>query len=152
MSTRKGAQADQRTVTSKQELFCQEYLVDLNASQAAMRAGYSAKTASRIGPELLGKTWVAARIQVLMNARSKRIQRNADDVLTDLQLVKLDAMKQVMDKDGNRSMVNHAGALKALELEGRHLKMFTDKMEVTGEGGDAIRHSVEITYVTAKPR
>ena len=146
MSTRKQA------LTRKQDLFCQEYLVDLNASKAAVRAAYSAKTASRIGPELLGKTWVASRVQELMNARSKRVRRKSDDVLKDLQLVKADAMKQVIDKDGNSLMANHAGALKALELEGRHLKMFTDKMEVTGANGDAIKHTVEITYVTAKPR
>ena len=146
MSTRKQA------LTRKQNLFCQEYLVDLNASKAAVRAAYSAKTASRIGPELLGKTWVASRIQELMNARSKRVRRKSDDVLKDLELVKVDAMKQVVDKDGNSLMANHAGALKALELEGRHLKMFTDKMEVTGANGEAIKHTVEITYVTAKPR
>jgi len=146
MSTRKQA------LTRKQDLFCQEYLVDLNASKAAVRAAYSAKTASRIGPELLGKTWVATRIQELMNARSKRVRRKSDDVLKDLELVKVDAMKQVVDKDGNSLMANHAGALKALELEGRHLKMFTDKMEVTGANGEAIKHTVEITYVTAKPR
>lgn len=146
MSTRKQA------LTRKQDLFCQEYLVDLNASKAAVRAAYSAKTASRIGPELLGKTWVASRIQELMNARSKRVRRKSDDVLKDLELVKVDAMKQVVDKDGNSLMANHAGALKALELEGRHLKMFTDKMEVTGANGEAIKHTVEITYVTAKPR
>ena len=146
MSTRKQA------LTKKQDLFCQEYMVDLNASKAAVRAAYSAKTASRIGPELLGKTWVASRIQELMNARSKRVRRKSDDVLKDLELVKVDAMKQVVDKDGNSLMANHAGALKALELEGRHLKMFTDKMEVTGANGEAIKHTVEITYVTAKPR
>ena len=152
MSASDGSQSITRSLTAMQEIFCQEYLVDLNASQAAMRAGYSAKTASRIGPELLGKTWVAARIQALMNARAKRIERKADDVLSDLQRVKTDAMKQVIDKDGKSLMANHAGALKALELEGRHLKMFTDKMEVTGANGDAIKHTVEITYVTAKLR
>ena len=146
MSTRKQA------LTKKQDLFCQEYLVDLNATQAAIRAGYSARTAHVIGQENLTKPAIAAAVQAYMNARSKRIERKADDVLTDLQRVKTDAMKQVIDKDGNSLMSNHAGALKALELEGRHLKMFTDKMEVTGANGEAIKHTVEITYVTAKPR
>ena len=146
MSTRKQA------LTKKQDLFCQEYLVDLNATQAAIRAGYSARTAHVIGQENLRKPAIAAAVQAYMNARSKRIERNADHVLIDLQLVKVDAMKQVIDKDGNSLMANHAGALKALELEGRHLKMFTDKMEVTGANGEAIKHTVEITYVTAKPR
>ena len=152
MSTRKGAQAAQRALTSKQELFCQEYLVDLNATQAAVRAGYSPRTAHVIGQENLTKPAIAAAIQERMNARSRRVQRSADDVLTDLHLVKVDAMKQVMDKDGNKSMINHAGALKALELEGRHLKMFTDKMEVSGDNGGAIKHTVAITYVNAKQR
>ncbi len=146
MSTRKQA------LTKKQDLFCQEYLVDLNATQAAIRAGYSARTAHVIGQENLTKPAIAAAVQAYMNARSKRIERKADDVLTDLQRVKTDAMKQVIDKDGNSLMANHSGALKALELEGRHLKMFTDKMEVTGANGEAIKHTVEITYVTAKPR
>ena len=141
-----------KALTKKQDLFCQEYLVDLNATQAAIRAGYSAKTAHVIGQENLTKPVIAAAVQTYMNARAKRIERKADDVLKDLQLVKADAMKQVIDKDGNSLMANHAGALKALELEGRHLKMFTDKMEVTGANGDAIKHTVEITYVTAKPR
>ena len=44
-----------RKLTPKQELFVQEYLIDLNATQAAIRAGYSVKNADKIGPELLGK-------------------------------------------------------------------------------------------------
>ena len=146
MSTRKQA------LTRKQDLFCQEYLADLNATQAAIRAGYSARTAHVIGQENLRKPAIAKAIQTYMNARSKRVRRKSDDVLKDLELVKVDAMKQVVDKDGNSLMANHAGALKALELEGRHLKMFTDKLEVTGANGEAIKHTVEITYVTAKPR
>lgn len=49
-------------LTEKQKRFVQEYLVDLNATAAAKRAGYSAKTADRIGPELLGKTCVSEAI------------------------------------------------------------------------------------------
>lgn len=52
----------ERKLTPRQERFVKEYLVDLNATQAAIRARYSAKTANRIGPELLGKTCVAAAI------------------------------------------------------------------------------------------
>jgi phage terminase small subunit len=50
------------TLTAKQERFVAEYLIDLNATQAAIRAGYSAKTANRIGPELLTKQAVAAAV------------------------------------------------------------------------------------------
>lgn len=49
-------------LTAKQQRFVEEYLVDLNATQAAIRAGYSAKNADKIGPELLGKTRVAEAI------------------------------------------------------------------------------------------
>jgi len=46
-------------LTSKQQMFCREYLVDINATQAAIRAGYSAKTADVAGPRLLGNVRVA---------------------------------------------------------------------------------------------
>lgn len=68
-------------LTDKQAKFVEEYLLDLNATQAAIRAGYSAKTADRIGPELLGKTCVADAIRVAQAARSKRTEITADMVL-----------------------------------------------------------------------
>lgn len=68
-------------LTDKQRRFVDEYLVDLNATQAAIRAGYSEKTASRIGPELLGKTCVSEAIQDGIKARSERTQITADMVL-----------------------------------------------------------------------
>ena len=77
-------------LTQKQRLFVDEYLIDLNATQAAIRAGYSKKTASRIGPELLGKTWVARAIEAGVKARSDRTQVNADYVLN--RLVEIDQM------------------------------------------------------------
>lgn len=73
-----------RTLTNKQKAFVEEYLVDLNATQAAIRAGYSAKTADRIGPELLGKTWVSEAIQAAMAARSERTEITSDRVLQEL--------------------------------------------------------------------
>ena len=59
-------------LTDRQQRFVAEYLIDLNATQAAIRAGYSKKTADRIGPELLGKTCVSEAIQAAKAARSKR--------------------------------------------------------------------------------
>lgn len=70
-----------KKLTAKQQAFVDEYLKDLNATQACIRAGYSAKTADRIGPELLGKTWVAAAIQIGMEKRQKRLEISADMVL-----------------------------------------------------------------------
>lgn len=65
----------------RQEQFCREYLVDLNATQAAIRAGYSAKTADVQGPRLLGNAGVAARIDELKAARLKRVDMDADATL-----------------------------------------------------------------------
>ncbi len=71
-------------MTPKQKRFVEEYLVDLNATQAAIRAEYSEKTASRIGPELLGKTCIAEAIQKALAERAKRTQITADRVLQEL--------------------------------------------------------------------
>lgn len=71
-------------LTPLQHQFVKEYLVDLNAAKAAIRAGYSSKTASRIGPNLLGKPNVAAAIKVEIDKRSKRTEITADMVLKEL--------------------------------------------------------------------
>ena len=68
-------------LTDRQQRFVAEYLIDLNATQAAIRAGYSKKTADRIGPELLGKTCVSEAIQAAKAARSKRTEITQDRVL-----------------------------------------------------------------------
>ncbi len=71
-------------LTPKQQAFVTEYLVDLNATQAAIRAGYSERNADKIGPELLGKTRVAEAIQAALAARSQRTEITQDYVLTRL--------------------------------------------------------------------
>lgn len=77
-------------LNDKQEMFCREYLVDLNATQAAIRAGYSEKTANRIAAQLLSKLDIEKRIQELMNRRSERLDIDADYVLK--RLVDIDQM------------------------------------------------------------
>lgn len=119
-----------RKLTDMQAQFVDEYLVDLNATQAAIRAGYSAKNAFKIGADLLHKSTVANAIQLAMSKRSKRVQRTADDVLSDLAAVRADAMQMVADRDGNMVMLDKANAIKALELEGRHLAMWSDKLRL----------------------
>jgi len=71
-------------LTPKQARFVQEYLLDLNATQAAVRAGYSAKTAEQQGPRLLGNVGVAAAIAKAQDARSKQTAIDAAWVLTRL--------------------------------------------------------------------
>lgn len=77
-------------LTDKQEAFCREYLIDLNATQAAIRAGYSEKTARKIGCENVTKPDIQNRIQELLNARNDRLEINADYVLE--RLVDIDQM------------------------------------------------------------
>jgi phage terminase small subunit len=68
-------------LTAKQEMFAKEYIVDLNAAQAAIRAGYSERTAKQIGQENLTKPDLQKYIQDLMDERSKRVEITADMVL-----------------------------------------------------------------------
>lgn len=68
-------------MTDKQKAFCQEYLVDLNATQAAIRAGYSSHTAREIAAETLSKPYIQEEIARLMAERSKRTEISADEVL-----------------------------------------------------------------------
>ena len=68
-------------LTPKQARFVDEYLLDLNATQASIRAGYSAKTAEQQGPRLLGNVGVSLAIQAAQKARADRLRIDADDVL-----------------------------------------------------------------------
>lgn len=70
-----------RALTDKQKRFVDEYIVDLNATQAAIRAGYSKKNPDRIGAQLLGKTWVAQAVREAQAERGKRLEITADQVL-----------------------------------------------------------------------
>lgn len=71
-------------LTAKQERFCQEYVVDFNATQAAIRAGYSAKTAGAIGAENLRKPQIAARIAELMRPKTEAAAFTRELVLQEL--------------------------------------------------------------------
>lgn len=106
-------------LTLKQERFVQEYLVDLNATQAAIRAGYSAKTASRIGPELLGKPCISEAIQKAIKKREKRTEVTQDYVI--------EKLREIAEKDasdGPESDLKYSSKIKALELLGKHVGAF----------------------------
>ncbi|EMR9403213.1 terminase small subunit [Escherichia coli] len=68
-------------LTDKQEMFCREYLIDLNATQAAIRAGYSEKTSNEQGARLLANVSVQNRISELKAERNDRVEVDADYVL-----------------------------------------------------------------------
>ncbi|MEN4621791.1 terminase small subunit [Pantoea agglomerans] len=93
-------------LTDKQEMFCREYLIDLNATQAAIRAGYSDNTARKIGSENLTKPDIAQRIIDLKSSRNERVEINADYVLR--RLVEIDEMDvlDILKDDGGLKMVH----------------------------------------------
>lgn len=125
-------------LTDKQKMFCAEYIKDFNATRAATDAGYSAKTAKNIAHDTLTKVHVQDEIQRLMTKRSERVQIDADDVLRSILDIrdtcakKLDITSRSGDVIGE-SLVDVNGAIKANELLGKHLKLFTDRVEVSGD-------------------
>lgn len=126
-------------LTPKQQRFVEEYLVDLNATQAAIRAGYSAKTAEQQAFQLLQKTSVSEAVSQQRAKLSERTMRTVADVMADIGRVRDNAMQLMTDPDtGGQVMLSHKDALKALELEGKHLGAFTERIEHSGPGGSAI--------------
>ena len=123
-----------RKLTEKQSLFVKEYLVDLNATQAAIRAGYSENSAEAIGYENLRKPYLAKAIQEAMINRSERVKIDADEVLKGILDIRDNAMQKVVDEhSGITEMIDKSNALKASELLGKHLKLFTDVVEEKSE-------------------
>lgn len=148
-------------LTPRQSLFVAQYLVDLNASKAAERAGYSAKTAHSTGPRLLENAEVAKAIEEALARRSARVEVKQDDVLRSLlefancdilgaftddhQLLPLSEMSPEVrrcivgiettatgSEDAPRfvTKVKFSDKLRSLELLGKHVGMFKDKLEV----------------------
>ena len=112
--------------TPKQLRFIEEYLIDLNATQAAIRAGYSKKTAKDIGCENLAKPNIAAAIQAGMDKRSERTEITQDYVLN--------TIKDTVDKCGESEGFNPNAVLKGCELLGRHLKLFSTDLNLKTDG------------------
>ena len=107
-------------LTDKQKRFVEEYLCDLNATQAAIRAGYSERTANREGHRLLSKADIQAAIQDAMRARSERTELTADWVL----------MRLREEASERRDGSSHAARVRALELLGKHLDIFEDRFRM----------------------
>lgn len=129
-------------LTPKQKAFIDEYLIDLNATQAAIRAGYSKKTAYSQGQRTLKNVEVQNRIaEQLEKIQNERIA-DVKEVMTYLtsvmrgehteQALKLigDGCQEITDID-----VSAKERLKAAELIGKRYGMFKDQMELTGDLG-----------------
>jgi phage terminase small subunit len=123
-------------LSSKQKAFCEEYLIDLNAVQAAIRAGYSKKTARQIGSENLSKPDIAKYIVELQTERSLETKIDAAWVLMSAKKVYDRCMQEeaVMDKFGDITgeyRFEHSGANTALGIIGKHIDVqaFLEKKE-----------------------
>lgn len=140
-------------LTPKQQRFVEEYMIDLNATQAAIRAGYSEKTAYAVGHENLKKTEIAKALSAARGERSQRTEITADYVLSTI-LETVERCKQavpVTDKTGKQVVVetedgelvpaytfDSKAVLRGCELLGKHLALFTDKHELTGKDGGPV--------------
>ncbi|WP_434774121.1 terminase small subunit [Pantoea agglomerans] len=115
-------------LTDKQEMFCREYLIDLNATQAAIRAGYSEKTSNEQGARLLANVSVQIRISELKAQRNDRIDVDADYVLK--RLFEIDQM-DVLD------ILLANGELKPIKDWPKVWRTTLSGMDVTEMAGDA---------------
>lgn len=166
-NARGGEQSKTGRLSLKVRQFCAEYIVDLNATQAAIRAGYSAKTARQQAADLLTKPDIQTEVQRLMDARGQKVEVDALRVLQELKamafydpgaigmakvkkpedIAKLpEELRRAIigwswDRNG-RFTLKLSPKTQQLELIGRHLKMFTDKLEHTGKDGAPITSSV----------
>ncbi len=109
----------------KQQLFIKEYLIDLNATQAAIKAGYSKKTARSAGQRLLTKVDISDAIQKGMDKRGEKIDIDAEYVLTKIK----DAVERCSAEDTYEANA----LLRGCELLGKHLELFTDKVKHSGK-------------------
>jgi phage terminase small subunit len=175
-------------LTPMQRLFAKEYLIDLNATKAAIRAGYSEKTAYSQGQRLLKDVEIQALVQTAMNKRSSKTDITAERVLKELGKIAFADIKDFIEfeepveseteseVDGKRvkTIISRQGItikpsqdidgtilsevsegkdglkiklhdkMKALELIGKHLVLFTDKQELTGPGGGPIEYKITL--------
>ncbi len=146
-------------LTQKQKMFCDEYLIDLNATQAAIRAGYSPDSARSIATENLSKPAIRARIDGAIAERSKRTGVTADRVVRELAKLAFVNAADVLDtqrggvvenasredtacisavrvkvgEDFTEREIRLCDKTKALELLGKHLGMFSDNVKLSAE-------------------
>lgn len=163
MATKRGRVVANSKLNPRQQRFVEEYLVDLNATKAAERAGYSEKTANPQAARLLAKASIQAAVAVGMEKRSRRVEITQDRVLFELACIGFanmqdfmevtaegeEALKKVsaldrqhaaaiaeftVDKDG-KSKLKLADKRASLVDIGRHLGMFPSNVQVTGKDG-----------------
>ncbi len=135
-------------LTAKQARFVEEYLIDLNATQAAIRAGYSERTANQQGARLLVNVKVAAAIAEGKKARSERLELSQDWILGELKNVYDASMegRPIYDKNGQEKgfSFNPTAANRSLELLGKHAGLFDDKLKIGADKGGRVTFVMEL--------
>lgn len=116
----------------KQQRFVEEYLIDLNGTQAAIRAGYSPKGANSKAAQLLAKVSIQEAIVEAQQQRAKRTEVTADWVV--------ERLRSEATLTGDDS--SHAARVSALKALGEHLGMFVKRLKVEGEQILRIKHVV----------
>jgi phage terminase small subunit len=117
-------------LTPRQRRFVEEYLIDLNATEAARRAGYSTKTAGQIGHENLKKPEIAAAVAAGLETKAEAADLTARWVL--------DQLRREAQLAGPGA--SHAARVQALKLLGLHLRLFPTRQEISGPDGSPIRY------------
>jgi len=138
-----------KKLPAKQQRFIEEYLIDLNATQAMIRAGYSSKTANEQGSRLLANVNIQEELAKGKQKQAEKADVDAQYVLSNLKIIAERCMQQeeVQQFDyitkeligTGEYKFDSSGATKALELLGKHLKLFTDKKEVKIDGDIVVR-------------
>jgi phage terminase small subunit len=135
---------------ARQADFVREYLVDLNATQAAVRAGYSPKTARSIANENLTKPDIQAAIESERKIMAARCELSQAEVIKGIRDTIERCSDPALDADG-KSRYHPMAVLRGLEMLARHLGMFVDKHEVTGrDGKDLTAPVAPVIYLTIK--
>ena len=126
-------------LNERQKRFCDEYLIDLNATQAAIRTGYSEKTAYSQGQRLLKHVEIKAYIEQRMAEKEKELIADQDEILKYLTAVlRGESFSSVLSMcgDGCQEVIekqpDEKERLKAAELLGKRYSLFTDKVNVDG--------------------
>ena len=122
-------------LTNRQKVFTEEYVKDLNASQAAQRAGYAEVSSRSHSSDLMNDPKIQAEIQKNMDARSERTKIDADYVLNTIRDIveRCRQAEPVLDKEGFETgewKFDAANVLKGCDLLGKHLKLWSDAPKV----------------------
>lgn len=135
-------------LTKRQECFVAEYLIDLNATQAAIRAGYSPKRANAMGHENLTKPDITAAVQAAMAARSQRTEITADRVLQEYAKLAFLDPRRFYDADGSLIPVQRLPADVAAALAGMDIVL--EKAGTDEEGKTQYAETKKIKFTDKK--